>query len=474
MNIGRKLMLGFVVLTTLLAGFGVYSIYITGRLTDIQTDLAHRQTKNLIQAATLNNLAGELGAGERDLLIGTLTNDSDESRKSAGDVRESRAAFEKTLAELRPALQTEHGRIVADKLAADLNNWIPFHEEIARLCLAGKGSDAGRLRIDRSEPLLDAMDKDTDELQASVQEVQAASAKSGEETAAWSRWSTWAIMGISLAVAAAAFFSAQRIVMQLRNMASELGHGAEQVASAAAQVSTASQALAQGASQQAAALEETSASSEQITAMARKNTAATNSAADLVASSQQKFVETNQSLEQTVGAMSEINAQSGKIANIMKTIDEIAFQTNILALNAAVEAARAGEAGLGFAVVAEEVRNLSQRCAQAASDTSHLIQESITRSNDGKSKVDQVAAAFRGVTLEAGRIKTLVGDVNRGSQEQASGVEQVGRAIVQMESVTRNTAASAEESAAAAEELTAQSAAMKGIVNGLIAMVGAG
>ena len=189
--------------------------------------------------------------------------------------------------------------------------------------------------------------------------------------------------------------------------------------------------------------------------------------------SQQKFVQTNQSLDQSVVAMGEINAQSGKISKIIKVIDEIAFQTNILALNAAVEAARAGEAGMGFAVVADEVRNLAQRCAQAAKDTAALIEESIAKSNDGKVKVDQVATAIRAITEESAKVKKLVDEVNLGSQEQARGMEQIAKAITQMEQVTQKTAANAEESASAAEELNAQSETLKNLVERLTAMVGA-
>jgi methyl-accepting chemotaxis protein len=208
--------------------------------------------------------------------------------------------------------------------------------------------------------------------------------------------------------------------------------------------------------------------------MARRNTENSRGAAGLVTQSQQKFVQTNESLDQMVAAMGEINTQSGKISKIIKVIDEIAFQTNILALNAAVEAARAGEAGLGFAVVADEVRNLARRSAQAAQDTAALIEESIAKSNGGKAKVDQVATAIRTITEESSKVKTLVDEINLGSQEQTRGIEQIAKAVTQMEQVTQNTAAGAEESAAAAEELNAQSEALKGIVERLTDMVGGG
>ena len=137
-----------------------------------------------------------------------------------------------------------------------------------------------------------------------------------------------------------------------------------------------------------------------------------------------------------------------------------------------VEAARAGDAGMGFAVVADEVRNLAQRCAQAATDTSGLIEESIAKSNDGKSKVDQVATAIRAITEESAKVKTLVDEVNLGSEEQARGIGEIAKGITQMEHVTQQTAANAEESASEAEELTAQSNTLKDIVERLTAMVG--
>jgi methyl-accepting chemotaxis protein len=173
-----------------------------------------------------------------------------------------------------------------------------------------------------------------------------------------------------------------------------------------------------------------------------------------------------------VASMKDITDSSSKISKIIKVIDEIAFQTNILALNAAVEAARAGEAGMGFAVVAEEVRNLAQRSAQAAKDTAALIEESIEKSTVGSRKLDLVAERIKAITANSNQVKTLVDEVNVGSTEQARGIEQIAQAITQMEQVTQKTAANAEESASASEELNAQSETLKDVVERLAAMVG--
>jgi methyl-accepting chemotaxis protein/methyl-accepting chemotaxis protein-1 (serine sensor receptor) len=300
----------------------------------------------------------------------------------------------------------------------------------------------------------------------------AASVKDAQEASARSYWMTWVMIALSMLVGGIMIFIVRQINAALRGALSELSEGAGQVASAAGQISSSSQSLAQGASEQAASLEETSASSEEINSMARKNAENSQAANTLVTQSQQKFTETNQSLATMVVAMGDIKASSDKVAKIIKVIDEIAFQTNILALNAAVEAARAGEAGMGFAVVADEVRNLAQRCAQAAKDTAELIEESIVKSNDGKTKVDQVAVAIRAITEESAKVKTLVDEVSLGSQEQTRGIEQVAKALTQMEQVTQQSAASAEESAAAAEELTAQASTLMDVVGQLSAMVG--
>ncbi len=259
----------------------------------------------------------------------------------------------------------------------------------------------------------------------------------------------------------------------LTQAVTELSEGAGQVSSASGQVSGSSQSLAQGASEQAASLEETSASSEEMSSMTRKNAENSQQAATLMNEVGARVADANRTLADMMTSMQEIGASSGKISKIIKVIDEIAFQTNILALNAAVEAARAGEAGMGFAVVADEVRNLAQRSAQAAKDTAALIEDSISKSEQGGKKLGEVAGSIQGITEGAGKVKTLVDEVEASSKEQAQGIEQISKAIAQMDTVTQRTAANAEESASASEELNAQSQALMAVVERLQALVGA-
>jgi hypothetical protein len=242
----------------------------------------------------------------------------------------------------------------------------------------------------------------------------------------------------------------------LQTTASEIRQSSGEVLQLARMVATSSQSLSQGATEQAASLEETSASMEEMASMTRKNAENATQATQLVMDVALQVGASNVALGEMVSSMTEIQESSNKVAKIIKTIDEIAFQTNILALNAAVEAARAGEAGMGFAVVADEVRNLAQRSAQAARDTAVLIEESIARSREGTGKVGQVANAIQAITASVEQVKRIVEEVRESSQQQTQGIDQVSQAIAQMERVTQTTAATAEESAAASEQLNAQ------------------
>jgi methyl-accepting chemotaxis protein len=365
-------------------------------------------------------------------------------------------------------------RHALEQLQSLLSDWAPVFDELVRLSSARDLEGSGNLARGKGARVADDLDKASDLLIAGAMESVDLKDKQTDRIRGRNQASLTMASVLLLAVVVLGAWVVRRINSDIRGLVVQLAEGAASLRSGASQVSASSQSLAQGSSEQAASLEETSASSEEIKSMACRNSEHSRTAAELVVRSQQKFVHTEETLSKMVVAMADINAQSSKISKIIKVIDEIAFQTNILALNAAVEAARAGEAGMGFAVVADEVRNLAQRCAQAARDTATLIEESITKSDGGKATVDEMAAAIQLMAEDAGKVKILVQEINQGSQEQTNGIDQVAKAITQMEHVTQTAAAGAEESAAAAEELKVQSYKLKEIVDQLTLMVGGG
>ena len=270
----------------------------------------------------------------------------------------------------------------------------------------------------------------------------------------------------------ASFFITHRLNRTLRATAGALTQGAVQIASAAGQVSGTSQSLAEGASQQAASLEETSASLEELSSMTKRNADSAAQAKQAAASTRASADTGAQQMSAMVAAMDAIKTASSDIAKILKTIDEIAFQTNILALNAAVEAARAGEAGAGFAVVADEVRALAQRCAAAAKETAGKIDDSTAKSQQGAAISADAAKSFALIQDQVRHLDTLVAEIASASVEQSQGISQVNTAIAEMDKVTQSNAASAEESAAASEELNAQAETLRDTVAGLQQLVG--
>ena len=379
-----------------------------------------------------------------------------------------------------------------------VGHWAPF----LKLSNEGKQAEALDLMKSKIEPGFEKADAlMADLVDFNEKDLVAANERNLAAGSSGKRWLTLGLLASFVLAGAIALLITRGLNLHLRGIATNLGEGAAQFASASRQVAAASQSLAEGASQQAASLEETSASLEEMTSMVKRSAEATQQARRVAAEtlqSAQSGATSNLRLNEALAtirdaaeemrvAVEGIKASSGNVAKIIKTIDEIAFQTNILALNAAVEAARAGEAGMGFAVVADEVRNLAQRSAQSARETAGLIAAAVEQSERGVAVNERVVGAVHTVTGAASdvaksleeivtRVRQVEGQVSEiasACTEQAQGISQVNTAVASMDKVTQSSAAGAEETASASEQLNAQALAVEDQVRTLLRLVGA-
>ena len=472
MTIGKKLVIssGSMLAVTLL--LGVAALNSIGRL-NTELEIATQKTARRPQLAGQMDVAGsDMLAGMRGIIMFTYGKAPAKVEMSERQFADAAVVWQKSIDEVRPLIVREDGRQLVSQLQEQLNDWNSIIQEIKRIARAGDPDGAVTIAVTKALPIYQANTRDSERFRQIQNEILAAQRASGASIYASSRWTAIGLLGLALIAGSIVLIVVRNTNRTLLDAADELNRSSEQVASAAAEISSSSQALAQGASEQAASLEETSASGEELSAMTRKNADDAMHATSLMNDTSQVVEAANQTLDQMEASMHEINASSEKIGKIIRVIDEIAFQTNILALNAAVEAARAGNAGLGFAVVADEVRNLAQRSAQAAKDTAALIEESINKSGQGKVKLDDVSHAIHSITEKSAQVKCLIEELHASSGEQARGVEQISRAISQVDQVTRTSAASAEEAASAGEELNAQAESLRTVVGRLKELVG--
>jgi methyl-accepting chemotaxis protein len=256
-----------------------------------------------------------------------------------------------------------------------------------------------------------------------------------------------------------------RAIENLDAALQEVADSASNASSSSQELAAAAESIASGAQEQAASLEETSASLEEITATVRQTADNAKQANQLAAGSKDSALQGQEVVSNAITAMSEISAASAKISDIISTIDEIAFQTNLLAVNAAVEAARAGDEGRGFAVVASEVRSLAQRSAVAAKEIKVLIQDSLRKVDAGSGLVNRSGETLQGIVGSVKRVTDIVGEIAAASGEQSTGIEQVNTAMTQMDQVTQSNSAQTEELSATAQALSEQAAHLMELVS---------
>jgi methyl-accepting chemotaxis protein len=471
-SLRRKLLSGFGVMLGLVLLVSATALVVTRDLNLSLSRAANVTARQQYLAGEISAATSEMGSCERANVLAAVLADKAHSEEYQQRFRTRAGVLTKSLADLKQLASAGAAAALIRSLDQQAALVQQGHEEL-RQALANQQMDVAlTVFAQKVQPSLEEIGNQASSLVAQQNRDLAAVSAASAAKSASSRNINIALSLLALIAGGAVFWVVRQSTASLQALADRMARRAQQVAGAATQVSSAGQSLANGASEQAASLEETSASTEEIASITRRNADHASEVAGLMQQSEQGASEVNHTLDRMLEQMKEIDASSNKIARIIKVIDEIAFQTNILALNAAVEAARAGEAGLGFAVVADEVRNLAQRCGQAARDTAALIEESIQTSHDGNARLDRMAEAVRAMTGNSTRIKSLVDEVNQGNQEQARGMEQISRAVVQMEQVTQKTAAGAQQSASAGTQLDGHAAGLRTLVQEMREMVG--
>lgn len=428
--------------------------------------------EKLALAGEVKAAANILRTGQRGLLLNAVQHDLPGTRKTEADYAQRRQNAQSYIAKLSPLLDTAQERDQLKQLVAATDQHARCFRDIGQLCAQGKLDDAMALYKKVGAPAGAAMESKASQLMALQREEMTRSAAEGKAAIQSSGLMMLGGVAIGLAFLGAAAWMIQNINRRLDQIAREIAHQVVQIEAAAGQLSATAQSIAQGASQQSVSLDETTSAAHEVQAMSRSTAESAQSVSTLMAQVDTEVREGTEILGRMVDSMAEISASGTKITSIIKVIEEIAFQTNILALNAAVEAARAGEAGMGFAVVAEEVRSLAHRSAQAAKDSAALIETSVGTSRRGTATVAELRESIGGIAGSTARTRSLIAAMNESSAEQARRVEGISRATQSIAQVTHASAAASEQGASASEELAAQAAAFRGLSHQLEELVG--
>jgi len=469
-TIGRRITVGFAILTLLSFAIGITAYVGLGSIgKDASVLIESNMPGALVLGQAKDNLSRAYGNIQKSI---RLPAGSDALRREMGNCQERIKENTELFGQYETLIVTDAERRAWDTLTPIRKRYLDTVDQMLKFA----GEDDNVKAYDfMDNTYYPAYSDYRDALQNQIDVTRANALDMGKSVA--SSISTISTITILCLISALVLSVGTAIVIirgtnsVLLRAITSIDEGSAQVASASSQVSAASNMLAEGASEQAASLEETSSSLEEMSSMTSQNAKSAQEAKSVADEMRKAADGSAEQMKQMQQAMDAIKESSAGISQIIKTIDEIAFQTNILALNAAVEAARAGEAGAGFAVVAEEVRNLAQRSAESAKETSGKIEGAIRNSARGVTISSKVAESLGEIVDKARRMNDLVGEIATASQEQDRGIGQLTTAVQQMDKVTQSNASNAEETASASEELNAHAELLKETVVELVALV---
>jgi len=469
MRLSLRLGLGF----GLLLAFLAFTIYVAfADMNDLHSKLLKIREDSTVKIYNYNKLESSVLLFSRYLRTMLLYTDRTSIQEEIDKIQEEREKYNEIKAVIYQSATNKEGLTIRENIDENARICNPLIDTMIELVKANKKAEATEFLLQKTkdplvkwqESVIAANEFVNNEIKMEVDQ-----ASSNLGIAIWFISGTGIIaliFGIIIA-----FLITRSISRSVNRVTNNIIEGVNQVASASSQLSASSQQLSQGSSEQASNIDEVSATLEETVSMLQQNTASTTQAAQLSDQAKDSADKGGLEMQDMMNFMQEINRSSGQIAKIIKVIDEIAFQTNILALNAAIEAARAGESGLGFAVVAEEVRNLAQKSAQAAQETTAILEANIDLSGQGVVAAERVRNSLNEINSQTRKVNELMAEISAASREQLQGMDQINMAVAQVATVTQQNAANAEEGAAAAEEMNAQAEAMKKMVLELLVLV---